>query len=50
VAKVRPGQQYQVSRELRRRIKESFIRNNVKPGGPSRIFVTESSPPSRSQE
>ncbi len=50
VVKVRPGQQYQVSRELRRRIKESFIRNNVKPGGPSRIFVTESSPLTRSQE
>lgn len=41
LTKVRPGKQYAVSRELRRRIKESFEKNKVKPGGPSRIYIPE---------
>ena len=45
LTKVRPGKQHAVSRELRRRIKESFEKNKIKPGGPSRIYVTENSAP-----
>ena len=45
LTKVRPGKQYAVSRELRRRIKESFEKNKIKPGGPSRIYITENSTP-----
>ena len=40
-AKVRPGQQWKVSRELRRRIKECFARNNVKAHGAARIYVAD---------
>ncbi len=32
LVKTKPGQQYTVSRELRRRIKECFQKNNVQPG------------------
>jgi small-conductance mechanosensitive channel len=39
LAKVRPGQQYRISRELRRRIKDCFSRNNIKPGGPSHVYI-----------
>jgi len=46
LTKVRPGQQYAVSRELRRRIKECFEKNKIKPGGPSRIYITENATPS----
>jgi len=42
--KTRPGQQYAVSRELRRRIKECFQRNNVQPGNPARVYVLEQPP------
>lgn len=45
LTKVRPGKQYEVSRELRRRIKESFEKNKIKPGGPSRIYIPESTSP-----
>ncbi|GAC1652041.1 MAG: mechanosensitive ion channel [Acidobacteriaceae bacterium] len=38
-AKVRPGAQYRVSRELRRRIKDCLARNNIKAGAPSMIYV-----------
>jgi small conductance mechanosensitive channel len=43
--KTRPGQQYEVSRELRRRIKDCFEHNSVRPGGQNRFFVTDSSTP-----
>ncbi|HEY7099590.1 MAG TPA: mechanosensitive ion channel family protein [Terriglobales bacterium] len=43
LVKTRPNQQYGVSRELRRRIKESFEKNDVKTGPPGRIFVAEQS-------
>ena len=40
-ARTRPGRQYDISRELRRRIMESFQLNNVQTGPPGRIFVVE---------
>jgi small conductance mechanosensitive channel len=45
LVKTRPGEQYAVSRELRRRIKDCFERNNISPGGQSRFFVLDSSTP-----
>jgi len=42
--KTRPGQQYAVSRELRRRIKECFQKNNVQPGNPARVYVMDGPP------
>jgi len=39
--KTRPNKQYAVSRELRRRIKESFEKNNVQAAGPGRIYVMD---------
>jgi small-conductance mechanosensitive channel len=41
VARTRPGRQYDISRELRRRIKESFEQNKVQTGPPGRVFVVE---------
>jgi small conductance mechanosensitive channel len=41
LAKVRPGEQYRVSRHLRRRIKECFEENGIKAGGPAKIYVAE---------
>ncbi|HVO59739.1 MAG TPA: mechanosensitive ion channel family protein [Terriglobales bacterium] len=43
LVKTRPNKQYGVSREFRRRIKECFEKNNVKPGPPGRVYMTESS-------
>jgi small conductance mechanosensitive channel len=43
LVKTRPNTQYGISREFRRRIKECFEKNNVKPGPPGRVYVTESS-------
>ena len=43
LVKTRPGRQYPVTRELRRRIKECFEKNNVKPGN-ARAYVLESPP------
>jgi len=40
-ARTRPGRQYDISRELRRRIVESFLQNKVETGPPGRIFVVE---------
>ena len=42
LAKVRPGEQHRVSRELRRRIKECFQKNDIKASGAAKIFVAES--------
>jgi small conductance mechanosensitive channel len=47
VIKVRPGKQYDVRRELRRRIKESFEQNNIKAGAQNRFYVVESTPGAR---
>jgi moderate conductance mechanosensitive channel len=41
LVKTRPGKQYAVSRELRRRIKECFQKNNVQPGAPGRVYVVD---------
>jgi moderate conductance mechanosensitive channel len=41
LVKTRPGKQYAVSRELRRRIKECFQKNNVQPGAPGRVYVAD---------
>jgi small-conductance mechanosensitive channel len=41
LAKTRPSEQYRVSRELRRRIKECFQRNNIQPAGPARVYVMD---------
>ncbi len=43
LAKTQPTEQLRVSRELRRRIKESFERNGVQTAGPARVYVAESS-------
>ncbi|MGB9104154.1 MAG: mechanosensitive ion channel family protein [Terriglobales bacterium] len=43
LVKTRPGTQYAVTRELRRRIKESFEKNNIQPGGPSGMFTVQTS-------
>jgi small conductance mechanosensitive channel len=47
LVKTKPGEQYAVSRELRRRIKECFDKNGIQPGGQHRFYVvgdTASSP------
>lgn len=41
LAKTRPNRQYAVSRELRRRIKEVFEKNNVQAAGPGRVYVMD---------
>jgi small conductance mechanosensitive channel len=41
LVKVLPGQQYRVSRELRRRIKDAFEQNNVKTPGPPKIILDQ---------
>jgi small conductance mechanosensitive channel len=44
LVKTVPGQQYAVSRELRRRIKECFQKNHVQPGGPTQVYVLDKPP------
>lgn len=41
LVKTRPGKQFPVARELRRKIKECMQKNNIQPGGPSRMYVVE---------
>jgi small-conductance mechanosensitive channel len=41
LVRTRAGEQYRVSRELRRRIKESFEKNGIAPAAPARMFVSE---------
>jgi moderate conductance mechanosensitive channel len=41
LVKTLPNQQYAISRELRRRIKESFEKNKVQTPGPGRLFVMD---------
>lgn len=41
LVKTRPNKQYAISRELRRRIKECFEKNNVKTAGPGRMYVLD---------
>jgi small conductance mechanosensitive channel len=44
LVKTKPGQQYAVSRELRKRIKECFQKNNVQPGGNSQVYILDRPP------
>lgn len=44
LVKTRPTKQFAVSRELRRRIKECFEKNNVQAAGPGRIYVMDQGP------
>jgi moderate conductance mechanosensitive channel len=44
LVKTSPGQQYPVTREMRRRIKECFLKNNIKPGNPARAYVLDAAP------
>ena len=39
LAKVRPGKQYNIARELRRRIKVCFEKNNIRAGAPVQIYT-----------
>jgi small conductance mechanosensitive channel len=39
--KTRPGKQYPVSREMRRRIKACFEKNNIQAAGPGRVYVMD---------
>jgi small-conductance mechanosensitive channel len=41
LVKTRPNKQYRVSRELRRRIKDCFHKNNVQAGGPGQLYVMD---------
>jgi small conductance mechanosensitive channel len=45
LVKTKPGEQYAVSRELRRRIKECFDKNGIQPGGQHRYYVIGDSAP-----
>jgi moderate conductance mechanosensitive channel len=42
LAKTKPSEQYRVSRELRRRIKECLEKNNIEPARPTRMYVVDS--------
>lgn len=44
LVKTRPGSQYAVSRELRKRIRNCFVKNNIKMASPQ-VFVTPGAPP-----
>ena len=44
--KTAPGSQYAVKRELQRRIKTAFEKNQIEPGDPSRVIVAGISKPS----
>ena len=44
VTKTRPGKQYAIRRELRRRIKTCFERNKIKAGAPNRMYVMDAPP------
>ena len=43
LVKTRPGTQYALTRELRKRIKECFDKNSIRPAGPGRMYVVETS-------
>jgi small conductance mechanosensitive channel len=44
LVKTRPGTQDTVRRELRRRIKACFEKNQVQPGNPNRVYVMDTKP------
>ncbi|HEV2991816.1 MAG TPA: mechanosensitive ion channel family protein [Candidatus Angelobacter sp.] len=39
MVKVRPGKQYAVARELRRKIKAAFEENHIKAGNPTQVYI-----------
>ena len=41
VVKTKPGAQFAVGRELRRRIKACFEKNKIEPGNPNRVYVVD---------
>jgi small conductance mechanosensitive channel len=45
LVKTRPNKQYAISRELRRRVKESFQKNNVQTSAPGRVYVVDQGTP-----
>lgn len=49
VVKTRPGQQWAVSREFRRKIKLCFEENGIKPGGQGPTYVFDSTMPSQAK-
>ncbi|HZR31963.1 MAG TPA: mechanosensitive ion channel family protein [Terriglobales bacterium] len=49
LVRTRPGRQYAVSRELRRRIKASFEKNGVQAGNPARVYVMDRLPEASNQ-
>jgi len=46
LVKTKPGSQDDVRRELRRRIKACFAKNQVQPGNPNRVYVRDAVKPS----
>jgi small conductance mechanosensitive channel len=44
LVRTRPGRQYAITREMRRRIKEYFQKNNIQAGNPARVYVLEGPP------
>ena len=46
LVKTRPGMQDAVRRELRRRIKTCFEKNEIQPGNPNRVYVIDAPKPS----
>jgi len=44
IIKARPGKQHDIRRELRRRIKICFEKNNIKAATPNRMYVMEAPP------
>jgi moderate conductance mechanosensitive channel len=42
LVKTRPGAQFEISRELRRRIKACFEKQGIEPGNPNKIYVADS--------
>jgi small conductance mechanosensitive channel len=45
LVKTKPGLQYPVSRELRRKIKACFEKNHIEPGNPNRLYVVDAPKP-----
>jgi moderate conductance mechanosensitive channel len=41
LVKTRPSEQFRVQREIRRRIKEAFEKNNIQPARPAHVFVID---------
>lgn len=41
LVKTRPGKQYDLSRELRRRIKACFQQQGIEPGNPNKVYVVD---------